>query len=212
MAVDVRVEEYTVGPVQTNCYFVVNQKTNECVVIDPGAYGKQLAAKAREHGVTPVAILLTHGHCDHVEGSEGFVNEFPVKIYAHEAEKATLENPAVNLSAGLTGRNKVYHADVFLKDEEEIELAGLRIRTLLTPGHTQGGCCFYFEDAKILASGDTLFCGSIGRTDFPTGNYRQLLDSIRTKLFTLPRDTQVLPGHDARTTIGSEVNYNPFLN
>ncbi len=212
MAVDVRVEEYTVGMVQTNCYFIVNQKTNEGLIVDPGAQPKRLAELAREHGVKPVAILLTHCHCDHADGVEYMAKEFGIPVYVHEQEKEGMENPSINLSAGITGMRKKYHADIFVKDEEELELAGLRIKVLLTPGHTPGGCCYYFEDAGILASGDTLFRGSIGRTDFPGGDYKQLINAIRTKLLVLPRDTEVLPGHEARTKIAYEADYNPFLN
>ena len=109
------------------------------------------------------------------------------------------------------GAQKSYSADVYVKDDQILELAGFSIRVLYTPGHTGGGCCFYLEDQATLMSGDTLFCGSIGRTDFPGGSMRTLTEAIRTKLFVLPDETAVYPGHESRTTIGYEKKYNPFL-
>ncbi len=208
-----KIEHFVVGPVQTNCYFVINDNA-ELIVIDPGASGNRLAGMAKDKGYKPVAILLTHGHFDHAEGIEDFTNAFggtDIPVYAHIEEKQTLSDPGINLSAMMQGTGVSYHADVFLKDEQEIELAGFKIRALHTPGHTQGGCCFYFYEENTLFSGDALFAGSIGRTDFPGGSTRDLVRSVKEKCLSLPDATKVYPGHEGYTTIGDEKKYNMFL-
>lgn len=210
MAVDLRVEEYTVGEVMTNCFFIVNVDTKEVLVVDPGAEGADLAARVKKSGYKPVAVLLTHGHFDHAGGVADFVSEYPVPVYAHEAERETMESPMMNLSGMWTRHGQKFSADIYVKEGDILELAGFRIRVIFTPGHTPGGCCYYFEGQKVLAAGDTLFHGSIGRTDFPGGSARTLIDGIKEKLYDLPGDTEVLPGHNNRTTIGYERQYNPF--
>ena len=137
------INQYVVGPVQTNCYFAINDETKELIVIDPGASPKQLAERIRQEGFTPVAILLTHGHFDHATGAKELAQEFSIPIYAHEIEKETLEDTNLNAS-WMMGESLIFHADKFLKDEQEIDLAGFHIRVLHTPGHTKGGCCYYF--------------------------------------------------------------------
>lgn len=205
-----RIETYVVGPVQTNCYFAVNEDTDEVIVIDPGASARQLAAKVKEEGLKPAAILLTHGHFDHATGAGELSELLGVKVYAFEKEKETLENPQLNLS-GWQGSSLIYHADCFLKDEQELDLAGFHIRVLFTPGHTVGGCCYYFPYQNVVFSGDTLFQTSVGRTDFPRGSMSDLVNGIRTKLMPLPDETAVYTGHGDMTTIGTERKYNPYL-
>lgn len=212
--VDFSIETYVVGPVQTNCYFLINQDSKEILVVDPGAGAKRLAQYIRDNGYTPVAILLTHGHFDHADGIDDLkeeLSEFSLPVYTYEGELETLENPRINLSADFTGVAKRYHADVFLQDHEQVTLAGFTIQCLFTPGHTPGSCCFYLADEKILFSGDTLFAQSIGRTDFPGGSMSDLVRGAKTQLFLLPEDTVVLPGHNDVTSIGDEKKYNPYL-
>lgn len=208
--VPMRIETYVVGPVQTNCYFAINEDTREVVVIDPGAAAEELAGKIREQELAPAAILLTHGHFDHAGAAKQLAEAFGIRIYAHEKEKETLEDPTLNLS-GWQGKQQVYHAALFLKDEQEIDLAGFHIRVLFTPGHTVGGCCYYFPYQNVLFSGDTLFAQSVGRTDFPKGSSSQLLRGIREKLMPLPDETAVYTGHGEGTTIGTERVYNPYF-
>ena len=205
-----KINQYVVGPVQTNCYFVINEETNEMIVIDPGASAKALADKARKDGYTPVAILLTHGHFDHATAAEELANEFGgIPIYAYEDEKETLADPELNAS-WMMGESLVFKADKFLKDEQEIDLAGFHIRVLFTPGHTPGGCCYYFPYEEVLFSGDSLFCMSIGRTDFKKGSMSDLVRAIKEKLMVLPERTTVYPGHNDVTTIENERMYNPY--
>lgn len=180
------------------------------LIVDPGDAAKQLAQKVKDDGLTPVAILLTHGHFDHAGGAKALAEEFGIKIYAHEKEKRTLEDPEYNVS-WMVGSSEVYSADEFLKDEQELDLAGFHIRVLYTPGHTEGGCCYYFPYDNVLFSGDTLFCMSVGRTDFKGGSMSEIVRSIKEKIMVLPEDTTVYPGHNDVTTIENERMYNPYL-
>lgn len=205
-----RVEQYVVGSVQTNCYFAINENTSEVLIVDPGARAKRLAEIIDEEKLNPTAILLTHGHFDHAGGAAELAERYGIKVYAEEHERETLENPAINLS-GWEGREISYHADVFLRDEQEIDLAGFHIRVLHTPGHTVGGCCYYFSYQNAVFSGDTLFAQSVGRTDFPKGSASALIRSIEEKLMPLPDETTVYTGHNEITTIGTERMYNPYL-
>lgn len=205
-----RVEQYVVGSVQTNCYFAINENTSEVLIVDPGACAARLAEIIDEEKLNPTAILLTHGHFDHAGGAAELAERYDIKVYAEEHERETLENPAINLSVW-EGRQLSYHADVFLRDEQEIDLAGFHIRVLHTPGHTVGGCCYYFSYQNAVFSGDTLFAQSIGRTDFPKGSASALIRSIEEKLMPLPDETTVYTGHNEITTIGTERMYNPYL-
>lgn len=205
-----KVNQYVVGPVQTNCYFIINDETKELIIIDPGASPLQLAERVEQDGCKPVAILLTHGHFDHAAAAEELAKIFDIKIYAFEAEKEVLEDANLNVS-WMIGENKVFHADIFLKDEQELDLAGFHIRVLHTPGHTKGGCCYYLPYENVVFSGDTLFCTSVGRSDLPGGSESQLIRSIREKLMTMPDRTTVYPGHNDVTTIENERMYNPYL-
>lgn len=208
------VKQFIAGMVSTNCYFLTNEKTNETIIVDPGDNGKELAAQIKEFRLIPVAIILTHGHCDHTEGIEEFrktLSEYDIPVYALDKEKEMLESPKLNQSAFMGYGGKTYPADEYFTDGQLATIGGLTFKVIATPGHTPGGCCYYFESDKLLFSGDTLFAQSIGRTDFPGGDMQAILDSIRQKLFVLPDDTVVLPGHNNHTTIEIEKNTNPFL-
>ena len=207
------IDHYIVGPVGTNCYILVNEDTNEGVVVDPGAAAKALRDKMEEDGITPVAILLTHGHFDHagaVAPLRSMYEDLDIPVYACSKEKKTLEDPRLNLSGGMGMKSEKYEATDYLDDGAEFEVAGFKVKLLFTPGHTPGGCCFYLEDEKLCFTGDTLFCGSVGRTDFPEGSMSTLVRSINDKLMALPDDVVCYPGHDSLTTIGDERINNPF--
>ena len=210
MTEQTEVLRYIVGPVCTNCYLLVNHKTGELLVVDPGDQAQLIEKQIEKTGAKPVAILLTHGHFDHAGAAEELADKYQISIYAHEAERETLEDPGLNL-CGMIGEHKVYHADIFVKDEEVLNLAGFSIRVFFTPGHTIGGCCYYIADEKILFSGDTLFQEAVGRTDFPRGSASDLIRAIREKLMPLPDDVTVYTGHDESTLIGYERMHNPYL-
>ena len=210
MTEQTEVLRYIVGPVCTNCYLLVNHKTGELLVVDPGDQAQLIEKQIEKTGAKPVAILLTHGHFDHAGAAEELADKYQISIYAHEAEKETLEDPGLNL-CGMIGEHKVYHADIFVIDDEVLNLAGFSIRVFFTPGHTIGGCCYYIADEKILFSGDTLFQESVGRTDFPRGSASDLIRAIREKLMPLPDDVTVYTGHDESTLIGYERMHNPYL-
>ena len=211
-----KILRFVVGPVATNCYFAINEATKETLIIDPGAEAKRLYDKLKENSLKPVAILITHGHFDHA-GAVEELKEFcasdgnDVISYAYFEEERVLKEPALNLSRAMEGAPKSYEADNYVKDGDEIKLAGFSIKVIFTPGHTPGGCSFYMPDEGVLFSGDTLFCGSVGRSDFPEGSASTLIRSIKEKLLVLPDDTLVCPGHDSDTSIGDEKRYNPFL-
>lgn len=203
---------YVVGPVQTNCYLLINEDTDQAVIVDPGASGKALADAIQKEGFHLEAVLLTHGHFDHAGGVKDLVASFdrPIPVYALDEEKVTLQDPQLN--AGLMmGLRESYEADHFLSDGEEVTLAGFTLQVLATPGHTIGGCCYYLPKEHLVFTGDSLFAGSIGRTDFPLGSQEDLIASIREKLLPLPDETMVLPGHGGASTIGKEKLQNPYV-
>ena len=205
-----KVERVLCGSVGTNCYFLINTQTQETVIIDPADDAPMLSAKLKEKNLKPAAILLTHGHYDHIMAVEELRKEYGIPVIAHEEEKQILENPRGNLSP-MIGMPFTVKADRFVKDEELLVTAGFSIRVLHTPGHTIGGCCYYLADENLLFSGDTLFWESVGRTDFPTGSMSALVRSIKEKLMVLPESTRVYPGHMGSTSIENEKQNNPFL-
>ncbi len=210
MSDSVKIGKVTLGQYMTNCYFLYREGSPDMIVIDPADSGAYLYEQLSGKGFDIKAILLTHGHFDHIFGVKALKAKTGARVYAFEAEKALLEDPGLNISEGV-GRPETVHPDEFLTDGRELELCGIGIKVIHTPGHTAGSCCFYVEEAGFLIAGDTLFEGSVGRTDLPTGSTRTMMDSIREKLFVLPDDTRVYPGHGGSTTIGFEKENNPFF-
>lgn len=206
-----RVERMILGAVATNCYFAVNEDTKETVIVDPADSAQRISEKISGEGLQLKAILLTHGHGDHMLAAEELRNRFGVPVFACCEEETLLGNPQQNLTTALFGRPVTLKADRWLRDGEKIEEAGFCFQMLATPGHTPGGCCYYEESAGALFSGDTLFCGSVGRTDFPGGSMGTLIRSVEEKLMVLPDETIVYPGHEEETTIGAERRSNPYL-
>lgn len=207
---DIKIGKMTIGVCMTNTYFIYRESTKECVVVDPADKGGLIYDKLTEAGLKVMGIILTHGHFDHIWGIDELKEKTGVLVYSSEDEAEVLAEPSKNLSSAY-GRNTSIKADVELKDEEEITLAGISFKMLKTPGHTPGGCCYYLPEANFLISGDTLFCESVGRTDFPGGSMSTLVRSIKEKLLLLPENAKVYPGHGGTTTIGYEKENNPFL-
>ena len=206
-----KTERFVVGPVGTNCYIARNEENGECFVVDPGACPPELPSHIKRAGLSVKAVLLTHGHFDHIMGLDALLKEFSVPVYAHEAEREVLESEQLNSSASMLGQPYSFSGADYVTNRQELRIAGFEILVIYTPGHTIGGCCYYIEKEKALFSGDTLFHGSVGRTNLPTGSMGQLVSSVRDRLFVLPDDTQVYPGHMEETTIGYEKKYNPFI-
>lgn len=199
-----------VGSVCTNCYLIKNIETGEMLIVDPGDESDKIQHKITQMQGKPVGILLTHGHFDHILAAEQICEKYNIPIYASANEEKTLQDPQVNLSAFGRGGCAV-KADVYLADLQVENLAGFKIQMIETPGHTPGSCCYYLKDEGVLFSGDTVFCGSVGRTDFPGGSTSAIVKSLHRLLDSLPDETEVYPGHDASTTIGYEKRYNPFV-
>lgn len=198
-----------VGPVQTNCYFYYDENTREGIVVDPGDEPEKIRGYVEKKELKIQGILLTHGHFDHIMAVEELKKEWNVPVYAAAEERRVLENPQLNLSVQM-GRPVSLSVDYYLKDGEEVELLGEKMKCILTPGHTCGGMCYYFPRQGILFSGDTLFQESVGRTDFPTGSMSTLIRSIREKILVLAPATKVCPGHGMMTSIENEKMYNPY--
>ena len=207
-----KMSSVTTGPVATNCYTIINEDTNEAILIDASGDERRLLRSVNEAGVKVVALLLTYAHFDHMDATEKIRKAFPeIKVYIGENDKPLLENPSLNLSMGFMGDPISISPDETLKDGQEIELIGIKIKCIEVPGHTVGGMCYYMPELSSVFDGDTLFHGSIGRSDFPTGDGNALIENIKNKLFTLPEETRVFPGHDSETTIGWEKTNNMFF-
>lgn len=215
MSSRILVGSFVIGAIYTNFYYLHREDSKECIVFDPADLGDQIYEELTgKQGLSIQAILLTHAHFDHIGGVAALKERCRANVYASELEKRLCASSELNHSA-LHGRPCTVKPDVWLRDGEELTLAGITLRVLSTPGHTEGSCCYYIEDAgegahPILISGDTLFAQSYGRTDLPTGSESAIQRSIRDKLLVLPDDTDVYPGHEQTTTIAFEKKYNPL--
>lgn len=199
------------GPLQTNCYILSHG--SECVIFDPGSEGVQLSKWLGKNKLKPLAVLLTHAHFDHIGAVSHIKKVFGVPVYIHKEEETWLESPELNGSNRFgMGEIKAPSADVVLEKEESLAIGPFEFQLIHTPGHSPGSLSYYFEKGGALFAGDTLFMGSIGRTDLPGGNHQELLNSIHQKLMMLPEETIVLPGHGPATSISMEMDSNPFLN
>jgi len=209
----VKVHSLVVGAIQTNCHIVYDGESPEVMIVDPGGDADVIAVKAKSLSLDPKWIVLTHCHGDHIAGLGEVKRRFPdAKIAAHEADAPALTDANLNLSGMLGTPFTAPPADRVLNENDEIQVGALSFRVIHTPGHTPGGICLYAEgDPPVLLAGDTLFAGSVGRSDFPGGSHEQLIDSIKTKLLVLPDETRVYTGHGPVTTIGEEKDSNPFL-
>lgn len=205
-----KIEKFVTGIISTNCYLVINEDTKQAVVIDPAACPSYLMSHIKSEGLKIEAILLTHGHFDHIMGIDGFLSEFDVPVYVHEEDADAMEDPVLNQSSTYTS-GYTFGKARYLRDRQTLELAGYTFQVIHTPGHTKGGCCYYVASEGVLFSGDTLFQNSVGRTDFVNSSTSDLVHSVREKLFLLPDDTMVYPGHMGETKIGHEKKYNTYV-
>lgn len=205
------IEVIPVGEIGTNCCIVKNKKSNEGFLIDPGAWAEEIIGRIEDEGVLLNAILLTHGHFDHIMAVNKIREKYRAEVYAGEKEAKLLSEPSLNASQVVGSPYIVNTPEHLLREGDKIELAGVEISVIETPGHTIGGVCYYIKEEGILFCGDTLFMESIGRTDLPTGSGPELLRSVREKLSVLPEDVVAVPGHGPKTTIGYEKRNNPYM-
>lgn len=207
-----KIKRLEVGMLATNCYLAMNEAAKEAVLFDPGADAEEILKMIEHYGVKLVAILLTHGHSDHIGALEEVREASGAPVYIHEGDVPCLAKPMKNLSIYTLGTSLVCkEAEHVLKGGEELELAGMQFKVLHTPGHTVGGVCYYNDENKVAFVGDTIFCESIGRTDFPGGSYKDLINAIKTQLLTLDAKVMLLPGHGPETSVDWERRRNPFL-
>lgn len=200
------------GPFMTNTYILYNEATMEGLVVDPSFSPEQYIKAIEEKKIHLTSIFLTHAHVDHMAGMNELRKAFPeARMYMDKRDRPFLRDPARNLSYMFPTPTLVDDADVWVKDGDEIETSGYTFQVIDTSGHTPGGISFYLKKEGIVFTGDSLFQGSIGRTDFPGGSMKELTGSIRKNLFALPDSTVVLSGHGEQTTIGQEKRTNPFL-
>ena len=191
------------GIYDANCYIVMDEKTKDAVVLDPGGDGEMLERAIKDMGANVKSILLTHGHIDHVGGVEYLSDRLNVPFYISKIDEEYIEKD--NYVFG-----SIRNANGYLEDGNDLSFGSLNIKVIATPGHTKGGLCFLIEDK--LFTGDTLFQGSIGRTDFIGGSFPEIINSIKTKLLPLGDEIEVYPGHGPKSSIGYEKGYNMYLN
>ncbi|HEU5394671.1 MAG TPA: MBL fold metallo-hydrolase [Candidatus Methylomirabilis sp.] len=204
-----KVHAFTVGPLESNSYLVVDEATREAALVDPGMESEPIADLLTRERLTVTAIINTHGHFDHVFGNAYFKAKAGAPLLMHRADLELvkrLEEQSLYFGFRATPSPS---PDRFLEEGDEVRVGEIRLRVLHTPGHSPGGICLVTEGAAFV--GDTLFAGSIGRTDLPGGSAEELLTSIREKLLVLPDETVLYPGHGPATTIGHERRHNPFL-
>lgn len=212
VAPQVKLEIFSPGPYATNCMIVHSPGHAGCWIVDAGFEPERMIEKVRSLNLVPEALILTHAHVDHIAGVGKVVRAFPkLPVWIHEAERDWLNDPELNLSTYTGQPTTAPGPDRVLTDGESLALGPSTWTVLHTPGHSPGGITLWCPAARVALVGDALFAGSIGRTDFPGCSFELLERSIRTKLYTLPEDTKVYPGHGPPTTIGREKKTNPFV-
>lgn len=200
-----------VGSSQTNCYIIANTDTKECAVIDPGNDSSIIIDIIESNNFKLDKILITHAHFDHIGAIDDIKKFSNASIIISGTDGTILNSDTLTLSTAFGTVAPKSKPDFFVDDGDILEIAGYTARVISTPGHTPGSVCYYFESENILFSGDTLFRDSIGRSDFPGGDFKSITESIKSKLFTLPPDTKVYPGHNDDTTILHEKENNFYL-
>lgn len=215
---NLKLETFSTGSLGCNCSILYSSATKEALIIDPGDNQETIVSKVEKLGITVKGLLHTHAHFDHIGASKDLKAKFNCPMYLHEGDKLLYQ--ALPAQAMMFGRAPMLagKVDSWLADEEEFSLSDPELKNFLktfhTPGHTQGSCCFYSEkvgELPILFAGDTLFQGSIGRTDLPGGDFNQIKKSIKDRLYRLPEESLVITGHGPSTTLFQEMRYNPFV-
>lgn len=202
-------KKLNLGPLGTNCYICMEE--NQSVIVDPGGEGAEIIELLRELKLTPIAVLLTHAHFDHIGAVDEISSYYSIPVYLHEAEKEWLSNPNLNGSAFFPVEEVTVNATNFHLSLGRFSIGKFEFEIRHTPGHSPGSVSFIEHEEKLVISGDALFNQGIGRTDLPGGDMDILLDSIENQLYTLGEEYRVLPGHGPETTIGNEKNSNPFI-
>lgn len=201
-----KIKRFVSGICETNSY-ILSDENGVCAIVDPEGIASQYINYIKLNGLKPECILLTHAHFDHIGAMEGLKNEYSIPVYAGEEEKSVLNDPHINLTE-MIGVGKSYEADRYLKNGEEFSVGNMSFRTVFTPGHTCGSVCYFSGD--VLIAGDTLFMGSCGRTDFPTGDWGEMEKSLQM-LKNMEGDYKVLSGHGPETTLATERRTNMFM-
>ena len=198
------------GMLQANTYLVCDETSRLGFIVDLGGYSKELKNIIEKNDIQIQYIVLTHGHGDHIGGVQEHLKDFPdAKVVCSRAEEKMLLDPELNEAHNFGPEKVSFKPDILVDDGDTLTVGNMTMKFIMTPGHTEGGMCILVDD--VLFSGDTLFCRSIGRTDLAGGDFRTIMESIKKKLFLLPDETQVLPGHMGPTTIGFEKENNPFV-
>ena len=202
---------YVKGPIDANNYLLIDKKTNDALLIDCSSPDDEYIKEIKKLGINLKKILLTHGHFDHILGCNRFFEEFGCDIYVSKEDKAQIEYaPQMTFTLGGIRIPEVTSVKKEVKEGDKFKIGEIELTAISTPGHTQGGMCYYTNDGKLF-SGDTLFQGSVGRTDFLVGNLEDVKHSVKEKLFKLSDDTVVYCGHGPKTTIGYEKKYNELI-
>ena len=202
-------EVLVVGALETNCYLVSSKKTQECAIVDPAAEANKIFALIAKKELKPIMILNTHGHIDHIGANRDMKEKFDIPLRIHSLDGHMLGQEQQSELGFFLQAKTSPPADSYFKDGEKIKIGNFSLRVLHTPGHSPGSVSF-IGDSFVL-SGDTLFCGGVGRTDLPGGNWEDMEESLKKKILTLPEEMIVLPGHGPSTSIGQEKNTNPFI-
>ena len=212
----IEVEKLVLGAVSTNVYLVFYN--GNCLIVDPSDEAERIISCIEERKAKPLAVLITHGHFDHIMAAPVLAKKYGIKIYAGEADRQLLEDSKLNLGQSFLGEDFTMEADEYLKNGDELEFEGFKLKVMYTPGHTVGSISFYSDDLedneafkKVMFTGDALFAGSIGRVDFPTGNEAAMRRTLEEVFKKIPLETVVFPGHGAATTIERELAHNPYL-
>ena len=207
-----QVKKMVLGGLENNTYFVVGQDGVTTVLVDPAYEAERIIEFLSGQGLRLEAILITHGHFDHIGAVSKIIEHISVPVYAHQEEAKLMEDPIKNLSTYFTSRGVRASASDFVSDKDQLDFGDdLQFKVMVIPGHSPKGVCYYNADAACVFTGDTLYAGSIGRTDYYNGDSHDLIHYIKERLLFLPGGTIIYPGHGQISTIGNEKSYNPYL-